>query len=493
MAVLLQRSIQQHKSLFDTTMARLSELAQDMEETLTKFLDIPAIVIASNVFPYFDNRTDWNNFSVANKDIYKAVTSHKQLAPPWPEGKLIQCDNSRSPAFSRDGKCIAHGDNEGNLYLWNTKGLVAKWQGYDQVDNDDDDDDEEDDSDDEEEEICVDNVIFSPAGDLLVSVGTIGNDSIIKIWDLANDHCCLREWTQTHINSVSFSPDGKCIATAAIDFSPVCLRNVSDGTTASLIRHDDFDDLNFKCVCAVTFSPDGQTLAVGGSTEHGNASVELWNLDSEEESFTNLEVQGGTVIDLAYSPNGAFLVVADIEGSIKVWDIATNRCVQILKGNTDGVFSTSFTPDGNFVVSGGSDRSIRMWCLTNTSTNTDSNCIEIIQPGVVVTEVEFSQCGQMLLSNEGSSIRLRRMDKCMLASLKEDFEDLMKLTHDHLQQALTENNIPFLMSYTRFALIDLFVDGLDQNQRKAIVARFIKGGLPSPSSEGPASFGLLSI
>jgi hypothetical protein len=36
----------------------LSELRQDMEATLAKFVDIPQIVIAANVFPYLGNRND---------------------------------------------------------------------------------------------------------------------------------------------------------------------------------------------------------------------------------------------------------------------------------------------------------------------------------------------------------------------------------------------------------------------------------------------------
>jgi hypothetical protein len=67
---------------FALLLNRLSELRQDMEATKASFLDIPPIVIASNVFPYLDNRTDWNDFAVVNKDINKAIKNDKQLEPP---------------------------------------------------------------------------------------------------------------------------------------------------------------------------------------------------------------------------------------------------------------------------------------------------------------------------------------------------------------------------------------------------------------------------
>jgi WD40 repeat protein len=149
---------------------RLSELRQDMEATMASFSDIPPIVIASNVFPYLENRTDWNNLSLVNKDIHNAVTGHKQLEPPWPEGKLRDesIDSGatlRAPTFSPDGDFIAHGDWTGNLYLWNrATGLVAIWHGHDRAAAIDDDGSNDDDF------VTVDKVIFSQNSNLLASV-----------------------------------------------------------------------------------------------------------------------------------------------------------------------------------------------------------------------------------------------------------------------------------------------------------------------------------
>jgi hypothetical protein len=86
----------------------------------------------------------------------------------------------------------------------------------------------------------------------------------------------------------------------------------------------------------------------------------------------------------------------------------------------------------------------------------------------------------MLLTNEGSRVRLRRMNAYMLESLKEERDDLMKVTTENLKQALTENNIPFESgeSSTRVALVDLLVTELDQNQRKLIIARYCNVGIP---------------
>jgi WD40 repeat protein len=247
-----------------------------MEDTLANFVDIPPLVIASNVFPYLENRTDWNNFSLVNKDINKAFTTHKGLTPPWPECQLM--DESidyetpmKLPTFSPDCDFIANGDLRGNICLWNRKkGCVAKWQGQDIADIDDD--------------IFVSKMSFSPNGNLLASAVPFQDSSIIKIWDLANDNHCLQELTQgDYVPAVAFSPGGNYIATLG-HMQTVYLRNVSDRTTTRLITPAALEATN-----AITFSPDGRTLALGGRADDGSGSVEMWKLDGAEDTSFSLE------------------------------------------------------------------------------------------------------------------------------------------------------------------------------------------------------------
>jgi WD40 repeat protein len=148
---------------FKLIFARVSDLQKGMDNSLAKFLDIPPNVIAANVFPFIQNRTDWNNFALVNTDIHKAVTENKELVPPWPE---VDLDISlKLPAFTPDGKFIAHGDEEGEIFLWcRTKGVVASWQRCD----DDEYDEDQDQDDDDNEGVTV--VAFSPNGNLLVTI-----------------------------------------------------------------------------------------------------------------------------------------------------------------------------------------------------------------------------------------------------------------------------------------------------------------------------------
>jgi WD40 repeat protein len=431
---------------FALLLNRLSELRQAMEATMASFSDIPSIVIAANVFPFIENRNDWNNFSLVNKDINNAVMNHKGLTPPWPEGMLwdesIEGISLTSPTFSPDGKSIANGDNDGNVYLWNrTKGLVANWR------NDVDGDGR-----------CVDKVIFSPDGNLLV---TVGHDSNIKIWDLVNDNRCLREWMQDDVSSIAFSPDGQVIATAGGEDQPVYLRNVSDGMTSREISPI------LEVVYSVVFSLDGGTLALGGMVA-GRGSVELWKLDSTEDSSFILEGHWLRVRDLAYSLDGTLLASASGDKSIKLWDVSSRQCVRTLKGHTHwgAVDSISFTPDGNFVASGGYDGMIRFWSVAS------GKCVETIQTSGSIYNVEYSPNSRMLLTREGGEICLRVMGTDMLEELQKERGDLMKLSTEQLQQVPTENDHDIQFGSepaTKVALIDYLMEYLDRNERKELL------------------------
>jgi WD40 repeat protein len=347
---------------------RLSKLGQAMKESRACFSDIPAIAVASNMFPYLESRTDRHNFALVSKEINKAVTEHKDLTPPWPEGKLTHSSiypHSR-PTFSHDGEFIACGNHRGAISIWSRrKGLVASWRGH--ING-------------------YSSVCFSPCSNLLLSTG---QDKRIKLWDLDNDNLCL--WTQQDVelhDKIAFSPIGDVFATFGIN-DKVFLWNTSDGSLSKTLTTD------IEVKYGVALSPDGQMLAVCGTTN----AIELWDLcDDSGSTATILDGHYADVLAIAYSPDGKFLASASYDNTIKIWDVANQQCIQTLTGHTGYVTSISYLPDGKFLASGSSDQDIRLWSTAN------GNCVETIKAGSTV----YSTDGKMLLTKEGLSIvRLR--------------------------------------------------------------------------------------
>ncbi len=105
-------------------------------------------------------------------------------------------------------------------------------------------------------------------------------------------------------------------------------------------------------VTAVTFSPDGRTLASGSE----RFVIKLWDVatGAELRSFPSTMVNS-----LAFSPDGNTLAsgAQEIISDVKLWDVATGTARRTLKGRSDYV---AFSPDGK-LASGSGDKAVRLW------------------------------------------------------------------------------------------------------------------------------------
>jgi WD40 repeat protein len=321
-----------------------------------QFDDIPTNVIVSNVFPFFENRTDWNNFSLVNKDIRNAVKNHKKLVPPWPDNCCLSHDSFADAstlsqaAVSPNGEFVAFCSDprigrgiRGRIHiLCRRKGLVQSWEAHDSY-------------------RCISSIAYSPNGKLLLSSCY---DRTVKFWDAANDYTCVQTLQEDNkeVHSVAFSPNGEVIAIGGHRSGHrllLSLWRVSDG---SKIREVEFEvEREMSTLSSflreLKFSPDGQAVAVCGQMEDNdgtdNGFLGLWKLDGTEDGCINLEGQTEGVNDLAFSPDGECLVSSSTDKTIKLWNFRTSQCVKTFTGHTDEVMSISFSPDGKFIVSGG--------------------------------------------------------------------------------------------------------------------------------------------
>jgi WD40 repeat protein len=109
-------------------------------------------------------------------------------------------------------------------------------------------------------------------------------------------------------------------------------------------------------VLSVAFSPDGKTLASSG----GDGSVRIW------EAGTGKEVQtfacgNAQLTSVVYLNNGKTLAAAGITGAIHILDTETGKVARTLTGHNQGHLTLAAYPKGQKLFSASWDGTLREW------------------------------------------------------------------------------------------------------------------------------------
>jgi WD40 repeat protein len=149
-------------------------------------------------------------------------------------------------------------------------------------------------------------------------------------------------------SAVAFSPDGRMIALMAS--RSIHLVDVRSGRELALLSASPLPG-------RLAFSPDGQTLAVGG----WNKAVHLWEVPTGKEIRTIGELDH--VNALAFAPDGRTLAAASgwRGGAIHLLDVATGQPVRKLQGHDTYIGAVAFAPDGKTLASGQRDTTVLVW------------------------------------------------------------------------------------------------------------------------------------
>ena len=226
-------------------------------------------------------------------------------------------------------------------------------------------------------ESVVRSVSFSPDGKTLA---TGSGDKTLKLWNVeTGKEIRTIKGHEGVVYSVSFSPDGKTLATGSED-KTIKLWNVETGKEIRTIKGHE------GSVLSVSFSPDGKTLATGSEDK----TIKLWNVETGKEIRT-IKGDEGFVYSVSFSPDGKRLATGSTDNTIKLWNVETGKEIRTLKGHESPVYSVSFSLDGKTLATGSDDNTSKLW---NVETGKEIRTIKGHE-GVVLS-VSFSPDGKTL-------------------------------------------------------------------------------------------------
>ena len=218
-------------------------------------------------------------------------------------------------------------------------------------------------------------------------------DDVINIWNLSKNS--IRKFSEkqgSRISILRLFPDQKRIVSASDNGikiwdieQEVCQRELNNYRASDLV---------------VTL--DGQSIIFVDDDEKFNVddkNLIIWNwISGETESF---EGHQDEINALALLPHGKWLITASKDKSIKIWDIANQKCLERVSCNDEEPVALAVAPNGQQFICALDDKNLQVWNLLDNQT---------INPSEVhddeIRFIEFISDEERILSVSKKSIKL---------------------------------------------------------------------------------------
>jgi WD40 repeat protein len=210
-------------------------------------------------------------------------------------------------AFSSDGNIVAGGTSDGRIQLWNifkSQLIETLETGLDQG---------------------IDNLQFAPNSKMLLVIPKTENeDNYLRVYDLESKGV-LFSLPKRPCHAAAFSPTSNYLAFDNVD--EIILWDLSSDTKLkNLGRHD-------TTVTSISFSPDGKYLA---SSSH-DRSIKIFSIENQEVIHDIYNHQDD-VNSVVFTPDSQEVISASDDGTLKIFDVDSGQFLFDLARNENAQY-----------------------------------------------------------------------------------------------------------------------------------------------------------
>lgn len=265
------------------------------------------------------------------------------------EGDPVTCI-----AISDDERFLFSGHRNGHIVIWNMNTMMEEvcFRGHDK---------------------SVSGIAFVPNSSVIASVSFDGS---LKTWTISGDLISTIFKGNNALTSVVLSPIDSYLITSEgeltlLEFpNPLVSRSGRDDAIRIWNLNVGNQDRTLLGHAGTIFKVkvDRNSTWIVSSANDGTAKV--WDVETGK-CVQTLQTQYYRAKSAAFSPTGEYLIVCS-GGHIEAWDCRSWNWLWNIEDGSSFVNAVEFVPNSNFFLSGGTDGNIRMWEFENSNAEKNS-------------------------------------------------------------------------------------------------------------------------